>query len=135
MKEITKGQCLCQAVTYEISSQPKEIARCFCKTCQIKSGSDQLICVAYKKSAVAFDGPVKWYADVGDSKLAKEHGFCSECGTTLFGTSEYWPDLIVVYAGSLLDNSQLAPQANIWVQQAPPWSHIDNDIPCFDKNP
>lgn len=130
-----KGQCLCGVIKYSIADQPKEVGHCYCKQCQLISGSDHLVYVAFDLNKLNVSGPVTWYSMVGDSGLVKKHGFCSKCGSTLFGTAEYWPDLVVVYAGSLLDSSSIQPEVNIWVQSAPKWSCIDDQLKSFDKNP
>jgi len=135
MTPTIKGRCLCGAIKYEIADQPKEIGHCYCRDCQIKSGSDQLVYLAFALNALNIIGPIKWYPSVGDSGSPKKHGFCPECGSTLVGTTEHWPNLVVVYAGSLLDNSSFKPKSNIWVKDAPKWSCIDSRLKSFDKNP
>jgi len=129
------GQCVCQKVKYKIGAEPKAVGFCYCKTCQIKSGSDHIVYLACDVDSVSIEGEVKWYKSVGDSGSPKQSGFCPECGSTLFGKPEHWPNLIIVYAGSLLDASNYKPQANLWVQDAPSWAYIDNSLDTFQKNP
>ena len=129
------GQCLCQQITYKFQSEPKAVGKCYCKSCQIKSGSDHIVYLACDIDSVIINGPVKWYQSMGDSELPKQHGFCIECGSTLFGKPQHWPNVLIVYAGSLLDSSTYAPETNLWVQDAPKWSCIDDSLKAYSGNP
>lgn len=132
---VLSGQCLCKKVSYTIEKEPKSAGYCYCKSCQIKSGSDHLVYLACYEPSVTIRGNVKWYVSIGDSGKEKEHGFCPECGSTLFGKPKHWPHLLIVYAGSLSDSSKCQPQANLWLDDAPYWSCIDQALKSFQKNP
>ena len=108
---------------------------CYCRSCQIKSGSDHLAYIAVDIDAVKITGSVTWYESIGDSGNTKQHGFCDKCGTNLFGKPSFWPHILVVYAGSLNDPVNYKPEVNLWLQDAPLWACIDNKLEMFDKNP
>lgn len=129
------GACLCKKIQYRINAMPKAVGCCYCKTCQIKSGSDHIVYLACEIETVSIEGSVKWYSSIGSSGLPKQHGFCAECGSTLFGMPEHWPHLIIVYAGSLFDSSSYIPQTNLWIKEAPKWSCIDKSLKTFVGNP
>ncbi|MCF6768603.1 GFA family protein [Thiotrichales bacterium 19S11-10] len=84
---------------------------------------------------VIISGNVKWYQSIGDSGSPKKHGFCPECGSTLFGKPQHWPHLFIVYAGSLLKPEEYAPQINIWLDDALDCSSIDRSLKSFKENP
>lgn len=134
MSELT-GHCLCEAISYQISSKPKVTGYCYCKSCQIKSGSDRLVYLACAINTVWIRGPVKWYESMGDSGEPKQHGFCSECGSTLFGKPQHWSHLLIVYAGSLDNSSEILPKKNLWLQDAPSWSCVNHKLESYDQNP
>lgn len=129
------GNCLCKKVNFSISAHPKRIGLCHCKSCQIKSGSDHIAYMAVEKNAVDIKGTVKWFDAIGDSGEAKQHGFCPECGTNLFGKPTHWPHILVVYLGALHQSEQFKPEVNIWMSDALPWESIDNSLEKFDRNP
>jgi hypothetical protein len=131
----TKGHCLCNQIRYQISSEPKAAGYCYCKSCQIKSGADHIVYLACEADSVQIEGNVKWHQSIGDSNLPKKHGFCPECGSSLFGKPQHWPHLLIVYAGSLVDSSVFTPQTNLWLCDAPSWACIDHTLQSFDKNP
>ncbi|MCP4473184.1 MAG: hypothetical protein GY821_01130 [Gammaproteobacteria bacterium] len=46
-----------------------------------------------------------------------------------------WPHLWVVYAGSLDTPAEYRPEINLWLEEAQPWSCINEDLPGFARNP
>ncbi|QDP72211.1 GFA family protein [Legionella israelensis] len=102
---------------------------------KLKSGSDHIVYLAFEHDAVTLEGEVKWYTSIGDSGLPKQHGFCPECGANLFAKPEHWSHLLIVYAGSLIDSSNHAPQTNLWVKEAPKWSCMNESLISFEGNP
>ncbi len=129
------GQCLCKAVQYKINKQPKRNGLCFCRSCQIKTGSSHIAYLAVESHAVEISGLVKWFESIGESGNAKHHGFCGQCGTNLFGKPTLWPDIIVVYAGSLNNPSDYQPEVIVWTQEKPSWACINKELTTFDQNP
>ncbi|MBI5448317.1 MAG: GFA family protein, partial [Gammaproteobacteria bacterium] len=96
MKLPISGRCLCGAISYEISKQPKRTGFCYCRSCQIKSGSDHVAYLAVEIESINISGAIKWYQSIGDSGKTKQHGFCPECGSVLFGKPKLWPLIFVV---------------------------------------
>ncbi|KTD32709.1 GFA family protein [Legionella israelensis] len=129
------GQCLCKKVQYKLHAEPKAVGCCYCKSCQIKSGSDHIVYLAFEHDAVTLEGEIKWYTSIGDSGLLKQHGFCPECGANLFAKPEHWSHLLIVYAGSLIDSSNYAPKTNLCVKDAPKWSCMNESLISFEGNP
>ena len=130
-----KGRCLCEAICYDVNELPKRTGLCYCRSCQIKSGSGHLAYLAFSIDAVNLTGPVKWYQSIGDSGELKQHGFCPECGTILFGKPTFWPQILAIYAGSLDIPSEYNPEINLWVQDAQSWDHVNDELKIFEKNP
>lgn len=135
MKLPINGACLCRAATYIVDALPKKSGFCFYRSCQINSGSDHIAYLAFEKEAVHVNGQIKWYSAIGDSGQKKAHGFCSVCGSVLFGLPLIWPHIMVIYAGSLEDPKIFQPEVNLWLSEAQPWACIQRSLVCFDKNP
>lgn len=135
MKLPITGQCLCGNIKYSFAQEPKEKGLCYCRSCQRKSGSSHIAYLAGKESYVEMTGSVKWYGAVGESGRSKQHGFCPECGSVLFGKSEFWPGILAVYAGSLDEPKNYKPRVNIWICDAPSWACLDDRLPKVEKNP
>lgn len=129
------GSCLCKKVQFNINELPQRVGLCHCKSCQIKSGSDHIAYMVVMKEAVEIHGTVKWFKSIGDSGKTKQHGFCPECGSNLFGKPDHWPHILVVYLGALHHSNDFKPEVNIWMSDALSWSSIDSSLRNFDKNP
>ena len=86
------------------------------------------------RSAVTIVGQVKYYDVVGDSGNLMSRGFCSCCGSRLFG-SRANADFISIQAGSLDDPSWFKPQVDLYVSSAQPWDCLNPDLIKFAKFP
>lgn len=76
---MTKGQCLCGAITFETAAVPQGASVCHCSQCRRQSG--HLWASAFvPKNMLDITGPVRWY----NSSASAQRGFCPTCGTFLF---------------------------------------------------
>ncbi len=76
---MTKGSCLCGAVTFETKGDVRPPVACHCTQCRKTTGH------YWAASSVASDdltvaGDVRWFR----SSDTAERGFCPTCGSTLF---------------------------------------------------
>ena len=124
--------CLCGAVRVSIDAEPLAARQCWCRLCQYLGGGGATVNVGFPSKAVGVVGEMRWFASVADSGTAMRRGFCPICGTPLFSIAESRPQLIFIRAGALDHPGLLAPQASIWVSQAPGWACIDPTIPRHD---
>ena len=130
------GGCLCGAVRYECSSEPVNIAHCFCTDCQKSSGTQMSTNLLVPKASVKVTkGKPAQYTRTGDSGKNVTRFFCSGCGSTLWSEGEVVPDLRIVKAGSLDDSSWVKPGISIYMDSAPKWSALPQGIPSFPKMP
>ena len=129
------GQCLCGAVKYTCSADPVISGNCHCHDCQKSSGSAYAPTFFVPEQSIAIQGPVKYYESAGGSGGKVSRGFCSNCGSPLFGKTETMPGLLAVRAGSLDDTSQYHPQVDIFVSRAAPWDFIPPTATQFPEMP
>jgi hypothetical protein len=129
------GGCACGAIRYECTAPPLRMVNCHCRDCQHASGS------AYSASLIMSAGTVrlvsgecKEYGVVADSGNVARREFCGVCGTPLFARSLARPDFLVVKAASLDDSSWFAPEADVWVESAQPWDHMNPSTPKYSRN-
>lgn len=135
MQQTVTGRCLCGQIQYEVTVDLRRTGLCYCKSCQIKSGSSHVCYIVAEEDTAIINGPIKWYQSIGNSGLPKQHGFCANCGTNLFGKPELWPGLLVVYAGTLNQLEIYKPNTNIWLDEAPSWVCLNQELKCFNQNP
>lgn len=92
MDAVTRGSCLCGAVTYQVSAPLKAATHCHCKKCQKGHGAAFATYASTPKYAVsihATSGTLKGY----ESSEGVTRQFCSQCGSSLF-----WSDAKGLYS-------------------------------------
>lgn len=128
------GCCSCGDVKFSVEGDPVNTVFCYCKECQIASGSDKFYGVWFQPDQLTFiEGKVKEFKRIGDSGGELIYKFCENCGTTVCGDSSYG---IVTVAGATLDNTDgIEPKMAIFTKSAPRWAILPTAIPCFETMP
>lgn len=129
------GQCLCGSVTFKINAEPARMAQCHCKSCQRSSGTGHMSLAFFPEDAVEISGSFSEFADTAESGNVNTRGFCSDCGSRLFGRNTGRPGVMAVAVGSVDDNSWFTPGAVVYDQDKPHWDQMDAALPKFDKMP
>jgi hypothetical protein len=132
MDEPIEGRCLCGAVRIHVEAEPMAVRTCWCRLCQALGGGTATVNLCFPTDAVTSQGEVRWYESKADSGNDLRRGFCPTCGTPLFSVCVQRPHLTFIRAGALDDRSIAAPEATIWVKEAPDWACINPDIPAHD---
>jgi hypothetical protein len=132
MATLFTGGCACGAIRYECDAEPIAMFYCHCRDCQRMSGGPYTPVVYMPAKAVKItkDAP-RYYntpsAALGDNK----RGFCSDCGSRLFGGIT--DDGHGITASSLDDPSLFKPKVHIWTSEAQTWDHLEPKLPKFEK--
>ncbi len=79
-------------------------------------------------------GQCREHQTTAASGNAAKRQFCAICGTPLFATSSARPEYVGVKAASLDDPSWFAAEADVWVDSAQPWDHMNPNVPRFAKD-
>ena len=127
-----EGGCFCGQVRYRIEAEPLAVRTCWCRLCQYLGAGSATVNACFPAEALSVTGSLSWYASTADSGNRMQRGFCPTCGTPIFSNAEARPHLTFVRAGTLDDPNIAAPQASIWVQEAPDWACIDPEIPAHE---
>ena len=125
------GGCLCGTVRYKSDVAPVYQLYCHCRDCQKVSGSASAPIIFFPSQGLSIEGEVTYYESKGSSGKSIYRGFCSKCGSQLFGRLERLPDLLSIRAGTLDDPAAFQPKVHIHVSQAAPWEHIDPSLRSF----
>ncbi|WP_027706777.1 GFA family protein [Zooshikella ganghwensis] len=130
-----KGQCACGAVAYSIDGEPINTAFCYCKSCQVHTGSDKWFGVWVPKEKLTFTkGQPTLYTRLGDSGKDMIHNICGHCGTTL--CIEVTVGNFYSVSASTLDNHEnLKPNIAIYTASAPSWAVFPEGIAKYDVLP
>ena len=135
MKLPIKGGCLCGAVQYEITAEPIGAGNCHCRTCQKSVGTAYTAVLFVPYQALIITGEFKEYATQATSGNTMYRGFCSQCGTSLFGRNSGSDTIRPINAATLDDPSIYQPHIDFWVSDAQPWDIMHTELPKFSENP
>ena len=130
-----KGRCSCGAVQYSVSGEPVLQGNCHCRECQRMTGSAYSATLFFPEPTVTITGTFTRHTRKGESGKNVSMGFCTSCGSPLFGFPEFMPGLIGIRAGSLDDTSNYKPSMDIFASRAASWEHMDPSLPKFAELP
>jgi len=133
-KSVVQGSCLCGTVQFQFSVTSGAFEICHCNRCRKKSGSNALPMITVKSSDLKFisgkDSIQTYQAPILYSKPAYESHFCKKCGCQTPSPSPH-DDIVEVPAGSLDSDPCIKPDKHIFVEFAPEWDTIHDQLPRF----
>jgi hypothetical protein len=118
------GSCHCGAITFEAEIDPARVRICHCTDCQKLSGTAFRITAPTAEADFhLLRGAPKTYIKVADSGRRRQHGFCSNCGSPLYATSDEPAGnrTIGLRVGVLDQRKELAPHRQIFFRSVLPW--------------
>lgn len=118
------GGCLCGNVTYTCDADPIASANCHCRDCQRSSGAAFSTVAMVPADSIEIRGEtLSIFRTVGDDhgKEDQRH-FCSNCGSQLITTSDAYPGVVFIKAGTLNDNTLIKPAMDVWSDSKQAWS-------------
>jgi len=129
------GQCLCAKVKFSADGDVIMQANCHCTDCRQSSGSAFATLVFMSKDDLNIQGEVKTFDHVVDSGNTLTKTFCPNRGSQLFTANEARPTAIGIRAGTLNEHKEVKPQFNVFASSKMSCTHLDPEIPAFDKMP
>jgi len=133
--QVITGGCFCGNVRYEISHEIIKQGVCHCKACQHLTGGAAWPFIVVKSESLHILGDFKEFTRPGASGYPVHVGFCSHCGSTVFGRPEVWPHIHTVSASSLDTIKDFSPEMHVWTEDAQSWILFHPDTPQFLNNP
>jgi hypothetical protein len=101
MSNLHHGGCVCGAVRYRTTGEPRRVSACSCTWCQKRTGSALGVSVYFLADDVEFlQGDLQTYRLTSDAGRWIETGFCKRCGTTVTWTLEFQPALRGIAGGT-----------------------------------
>jgi hypothetical protein len=120
MDEQFEGGCLCGAVRFVATGQPKCGERCHCQSGPRHGGAPVSVFAAYERSAyVVTKGEIAKF----NSSPGTRRGFCAKCGSTLTCESERRPETHF-HIGAFDQADRLQPTRHIFTEERLPWLHL-----------
>jgi len=136
MNAITlKGSCLCGAVRYEVSGEPRRFYHCHCKRCRKATGT------GHASNMFVQPGTLKWLQGEDQLRSFKvpeaqrfTNVFCSSCGSRMPRQAP-GAEIVMVPCGSLDDEPPLKPQARIFAGSRASWSCGGDELAVYPDYP
>lgn len=129
------GACACGSIQYSYSGNPINTAFCYCKECQLHTGTDKYFGVWVAANDFSIKkGETSQFSRIGDSGEPVIHHFCNHCGTNLYVEITV-VDMVSISASTLDNSEELMPNMAIYTASAAKWAVIPEGIPHFDKLP
>jgi hypothetical protein len=121
---IRSGGCLCGAVRYEFSGEPRDVVNCHCGQCRRFHGHiGAYTALARNDFKLLEDSGLEWYRS---SKWARR-GFCAGCGSSLFWERNDAPS-ISISAGSLDQPTGLRTVRHVFVADKADYYEITDGL-------
>ena len=122
---MTKGSCLCGAVTYQVHGPLRPVIACHCTQCRKTSGH-HVAATSAQREDVEIIGEVTWFR----SSDSARRGFCGICGSNLFWDG---PGVnLSIAAGTLDAPTGLALAGHIYCADKGDYYEIESDLPCAE---
>ena len=129
-----KGSCLCGAVKYEVSGEPKRFYHCHCSRCRKATGT------GHASNIFVQPGMLKWISGEEQVRAFKvpeakrfTNNFCATCGSRLPRQAND-TDIVMIPAGSLDDEVSIRPQARIFSGSRANWSCDGDGLPIYPES-
>jgi hypothetical protein len=127
------GQCLCGAIRYQLTGEPRHVAVCHCRDCRRSAGAPMVSWAMFPESALTLlQGQPKTINSSGSAMRS----FCPDCGTGLFYRNAVnLPGIVDVQSATLDDPDALPPGVQIQVAERLRWMQKAHELPAFERFP
>ncbi|TPK62142.1 GFA family protein [Mesorhizobium sp. B2-4-15] len=113
LERITRGGCLCGAVSYELSGELRPIVACHCNQCRKATGHFGAATQVEQQRATITGDTLRWFR----SSEHAERAFCCVCGGNLFWRQVGSP-FISVWAGTIDGKTGLKMESQLYPESA-----------------
>ncbi len=124
------GGCLCDAIRYESTEAPTDVAYCHCRMCQQSSGNPYILYAFIPKKTFRFTrGEPNFYSPPTTPWV--ERGFCAACGTPFIFRD--FTETHGIYIATLDHPEEWPP--TLWhsgMESRIPWDTIHDNLPCME---
>ncbi|RDW58581.1 GFA family protein [Aspergillus mulundensis] len=135
----TTGNCLCEAVRYEMYGKPINSAVCHCNSCQQFSGSAFMANCWYKEEdfkVVRGQECIRTYNEEGTTTGGTmKRSFCKTCGSSLFQQTAglQRAKIISVTSGTMNNRSLCQPGLEVWCSNRRDWVSLNHNGEKLDR--
>jgi hypothetical protein len=118
------GRCLCGAVAFHVTGEPRDVHHCHCSMCRRATGAAFATLVWVQHGDVCWQGqPARYRA----SPIATR-GFCARCGTSLYLDYD-GNEQIALLLGAFDRPDLLVPTHHYGIESKLPWVDLQRQLP------
>lgn len=112
------GHCLCKAVRFQTTGEPKWVAFCHCESCRRATSSPVAAYVSFRVDQVAFIGeaPATFRSSPG-----VERAFCGRCGSPIWYRNDDLAGDVHLFLASFEDDWNWQPEKHDFYSEHLPW--------------
>jgi hypothetical protein len=128
------GGCHCGSISFNAIVDVNKVLICHCNDCQKLSGASfRTIVITDPGGFTLINGEAKEYIKTAESGNKRAQGFCQDCGSNLYATTEAQENRIYgIRVGVVDQRNELKPNKQIWCNASLPWLNELGEIPRFD---
>ncbi len=116
-----QGGCLCGAVRFVATGQPKGVYWCHCQSCRRHSGAPVSVFVAFERAAYTLTkGEIARFESTPGRTT---RGFCARCGSTLTCEVVSLPTETHFHLGAFDEAARLKPTRHVFREERLSWLH------------
>ena len=132
---VQNGSCGCGNLKYAVEGEPINSVFCYCKECQILTGSDKWFGVWIPKDNFKIvSGEPVISTRKGASGKDMNYLFCGKCGVTICAEVTVG-NFYSVAVPTLKNSNDFAPVMAIYTASAPNWAVFPEGVPKFEILP
>jgi hypothetical protein len=132
-QSIFHGGCLCGAVQYEVTGDPKKFYHCHCQRCRKATGTGHASNLFLQPAVLKW---IKGEELIRSFKVPEAerftNSFCGVCGGRV-PRQRPNSDIVMIPAGSLDSDVPIRPQARIFWGSRAEWSCDGDGLPVFPE--
>ena len=122
MSDRIEGGCLCGAVRFVATAEPRGVFWCHCQSCRRHSGAPVSVFVGLPRDGyTVVKGEITRFES---SPGRTTRGFCRRCGSTLTCESAKLPDETHFHVGAFDDATRFQPGKHYFRNEQLPWLHL-----------
>src|SRR3954468_24553739 len=124
-----EGGCLCGAVRYEATGQPRNVTHCHCTDCRRSGGAAFVTWASFWRREFRFTkGEARVFLWAG-----RVRSFCRACGTPLTFMTGLNADEVDVTVCSFDHPETISPADHTWVEDRLSWIRLADELPAYGQ--
>jgi len=131
---MNRGSCLCESVTYRISTAPSDCCYCYCSVCRKLSGGAMGAYGTVRRDQFEWtsgEGLLKTYAQTEQSNGL----FCSNCGSYVLSCHDLAPDYLYLSLGCLDSDQGIEIKYQQFTASKADWVKLDAAVEQYERFP